>query len=409
MLNEKRIFLLKHQRAFLKSNKMHTAIVGGYGSGKTEAGLLKLFSIMLQEAVDCAYYLPTYPLVEDVALKKIPSILQKMAISYTLKKKPYNVTLANGATVMLRSMDNPDMIAGYEVGYSVIDEIDRMSRKKAEEAFNSITARNRVKLKHQNNAVDFVCTPEGYNFLYNFFVVNASENRLLIKAKTADNPFLPEDYILRLKETYPEQHLNAYLNGEFVNLETKNVFNNFNREENYTSKIVNAYEVLHIGIDFNITKMSAVIHIFENEMLYAVDEITNAYDTVQLCELIKQKYKNHKIVVYPDASGSSRKTSSSTTDHEIIKKYGFVIRCEKTNPTIRDRITATNIGFKNSLGLKRYFINTNNCPNYTESLEQLGYKNGEPDKQSGLDHVADAGTYCAFYFFKQKQSFSIKI
>ena len=110
--SEKRIFLLPHQKAFLKSQAMHTAIIGGYGSGKTEGGIYKLISISLQYNCDTAYYLPTYSLVEDVALKKMPIIFKRLGIEYSIRKKPYNITLSNGTSVMLRSMDNPDLIAG---------------------------------------------------------------------------------------------------------------------------------------------------------------------------------------------------------------------------------------------------------------------------------------------------------
>ena len=147
----------------------------------------------------------------------------------------------------------------------------------------------------------------------------------------------------------------------------------------------------------------------ESGNLFAVDEITNAYDTNEACLLLKSKYPKHKIVIYPDASGDSRKTSSDTTDHQIIKKSGFTLITEKSNPSVKDRISATNIAFKNNDQVSNYFVNSNNCPTYTEALEQLTYKNEIPDKTSGHDHVADAGTYCAYFFFKIKDKKQFRI
>lgn len=394
----KKIYLLPHQKEFVKSNAMHTAIVGGYGSGKTEGGLYKLFSIMLSNGVDTGYYLPTYSLVEDVALKKIPAILDNMEVGFTMKKRPYNVTLKNGSTVMLRSMDNPQLIAGYEVGYSVIDEIDRMRANQSREAFESITARNRVPMPNHPNAVDFVCTPEGFRFLYDFFVRNPSENKKLIKAKTEDNPFLPPDYIERLKETYDNQKLQAYLYGEFVNLTSGSVFADYDTIEHDTDREVTQSNTLHIGMDFNITKMNAVVHIYENGVAYAVDEFVNYYDTRELCEAIKQRYKDFKINVYPDASGSSRNTAGES-DFNIIRQFKFNILSLKKNSFVKDRINTANMAFRQG----KYKVNRRKCPNYAEALTQLAYKNGEPDKSSDLDHITDAGTYYINYTFNNNR------
>ena len=52
---------------------------------------------------------------------------------------------------------------------------------------------------------------------------SARTDRKLIKMRTADNPHLPPDFIERLKEEYDPNLLQAYLNGEFVNLNTGQV------------------------------------------------------------------------------------------------------------------------------------------------------------------------------------------
>jgi len=45
---------------------------------------------------------------------------------------------------------------------------------------------------------------------------------------------------------------------------------------------------------------------------------------------------------------------------------------------------------------KTYLVNSNNCPEYTEALEKIAYNKNEPDKQSGFDHITDAGGYFAY-------------
>ena len=391
------MILLEHQLIFIESNFLHTAIVGGFRSGKSEAGVIKtILKKLAYPKIDVAYYLPTYGLIKDIAYPKFTKLLTDFGISYNLNKSDHEITTPFGRIIM-RSMDNPDTIIGYEVGYSIIDEADILSTKHMEDVFVKVVARLSMPLPDGlPNSLDFVSTPEGYKFLHTFFVKNAHEKKLLIRARTENNPFISKSYIETLKLSYSPQQLDAYLNGEFVNLTSGSVYHKYERAKCATDKTFKANDVLHIGLDFNVTKMAAVIHVMEQGVLYAVAEIINAYDTVEMCEIIKQRYPTNQIVIYPDASGGSRKTSSSDTDFQIIRKYRYRLIVDNTNPAVRDRITVANISFDNG----KYLVNANNCPSYAEALEQMAYKNGVPDKTSGLDHCADAGTYASYQLLK---------
>lgn len=305
-------------------------------------------------------------------------------------------------------MDNPDLIVGYEVGYSLIDEADVLPKDKMREVYNKILARNRKPLPNNDiNSVDFVSTPEGFKFLYEFFIKNPSDDKLLVKGKTRDNPYLPKEYIQSLIDSYTGEQILAYLDGEFVNLTSGNVYRNYNRVLNNTRRIVQENDVLHIGMDFNITKMNAVVHVQDNQKHYAVDEFVNAYDTQELCELIKRKYPRHKTIVYPDGAGSARNTSGKS-DHDIIRSFGFTLRNMTKNPFVKDRVNAMNLAFKNSKGEIEYLVNDEQCPHYVEALERQTYKNGEPDKQSGFDHITEAAGYYIYQATKKAIKYSIR-
>lgn len=402
--------LLEHQAEFIESEFVHTGIVGGFRSGKSQAGVIKTCMKKLKyPGIDVAYYLPTYGLIKDIAYPKFSSFLEEHGINYVLNKTDHEFVTSYGR-IILRSMDNPDTIIGYEVGYSLIDEADVLPTPHMNNVFIKVVARLSIPLPDgKPNCLDFVSTPEGFKFLYDFFVKKPHEKKKLIRAKTKNNPFISDSYIETLEMSYTEQQLEAYLNGEFVNLTSGSVYHKFNRLVNHTNREIQPRDVLHIGMDFNVTKMSAVVHVVENDKLYAVDEIVDAYDTPEMCELIKKAYPNHQIVVYPDASGDSRKTSSSDTDIEIIKKYKFKVKVDESNPSVKDRITTMNVAFCDNKNVTTYLVNTDKCPSYTEALEQLTYKNGIPDKTSGLDHVTDSGGYCAWHQFKIKKSKSFKI
>lgn len=414
MAKEITVDVLVHQAKFIESEAKHTALIGGYGSGKTQGGILKVISKKMKyPGVPVAYYMPTYGLIEDVAFERFEEIFKLYGVSYNLNKSKYYYDTPYGRIIM-RSLMNPDRIVGYEVGYSLVDETDLLPMESMTNAFKKIIARNRKKLPNgEKNQIDVVGTPEGFKFAYNFFVKEKKANRVIIKAKTKDNPFLPEDYIDMLADSYTPQQLEAYLNGEFVNLTSGTVYHRFKRTQNHTNRTIQPNDVLHIGMDFNVTKMNAIIHVVDEKEIdwkntdatiikkkvrikSAVDEIVNAYDTAEIIALIKEKFPTHKIIIYPDASGENRK-SSGRSDIDLLKSAGFVVRKLSKNPFVKDRVNAMNMAFLDSNGNIIYYINTDQCPNYTEALENQVYKNGEPDKTTGYDHPTEAGGYFVYY------------
>ena len=82
----------------------------------------------------------------------------------------------------------------------------------------------------------------------------------MIRAKTTDNPFLPEGFIDSLLQNYPEQLIQSYLNGVFVNLNTGQVYDRFDRAKHVIEAApVNLdNEPRHWGCDFNIGNCNAV-------------------------------------------------------------------------------------------------------------------------------------------------------
>jgi hypothetical protein len=426
------IDLLPHQHDFIFSQFTHTGLIGGYGSAKTFAGVMKtVVKKLAYPGIPVAYYLPTYGLVKDIAFIRFAEILDLIGVPYVLDQTDYEFSTPYGK-ILMRSMMNPDRIVGYEVGYSCVDETDILPEKSMNVVFAQIVGRNRAKLPDGSvNQTDIVGTPEGFKFAYNFLVRNTKPNRKIIKAKTIDNPFLPDGYIDTLKTLYTPEQLEAYLNGEFINLTTGNVYRRFDRKRNHSGRIARPNDILHIGQDFNITKMNAVIHtvdevtalniedfkhlqnweLLRSQVLLkdsariktAVDEIANAYDTPEIIGLVQQKYPDHRVIMYPDASGANR-SSSGRSDIDLLKDAKFVVRALRKNPFVKDRVNAVNMAFLDVIGNTFYYVNTDRCPVYTEALEKQTYKNGEPDKSSGYDHITEAAGYFIYYDSKPTSS-----
>ena len=84
----------------------------------------------------------------------------------------------------------------------------------------------------------------------------------LVQASTYDNEKnLPDDYIDAMLEQYPPELIDAYLNGQPVNLKAGTVYRAYDRTLNGSTETHTPTETLPIGMDFNVAKMAAVVHV----------------------------------------------------------------------------------------------------------------------------------------------------
>lgn len=364
-----------------------------------------------------AYYLPTYPLIQDIAFERFPELCERKGWAFKLNRQDAVMEFPGAGRIVFRNMEQPDRIVGYEVAHSLVDEIDTMATDKARNAWNKIIARNRQKCG-MPNTVGVATTPEGFKFVWERWQKDPAPGYVLFRAKTEENAAnLPPDYIENLRKSYPPNLLLAYLEGEFCNLTAGSVYAEFDRELNACADTIQTSEPLHIGMDFNVGRMSAVVFVLRDGLPRAVDELTNLLDTPATIAAIKSRYEGHAIFVYPDASGGGRRSNNaSESDIALLRAARFSVFAPSSNPPVKDRVLAMNQmicapadGVTNSLGMemrgeqpvvRKLRVNVDRCPGFVEALEKQAYdKNGEPDKTSGMDHLNDAAGYMIHYRF----------
>ena len=76
-----------------------------------------------------------------------------------------------------------------------------------------------------------VTSPEGFHYTHKIFVTDNNDDRHLVRGKTTDNTYLPEQYVKLLESNYDDNLLKAYRDGEFVNLSALSTYHTFNREK----------------------------------------------------------------------------------------------------------------------------------------------------------------------------------
>ena len=398
----------KPQGQFLSMPQKNRAFVGGYGSGKTwVGGQAQCVHYLRHPKVNQGYFSPTYSMIRDIYYPTIEEVAGTMGLNVAIREGNHEVDFYSGrtyrGTTLCRSMDHPASIVGFKIGHATIDELDTLTLRKAEDAWRKIIARMRDN-NTTNNGIDVMTTPEGFRFTHKMFVQLVTDNPELknnyglIQASTYDNEAnLPPDYIPSLKEIYPAELIEAYINGQFVNLTSGTVYRSFNRERCNSTETIIEKEPLFIGQDFNVQRMCSAIFVQRPGGFVCAAELKDVFDTPALIAMLQEKYAGHRIIIYPDASAASRKTvDASKSDIALLQNAGFDIRVNSRNPMVKDRVLATN----KALETGKIKVNTKNCPTVTRCLEQQSYDtNGEPDKSAGFDHMNDAFSYFATYEF----------
>lgn len=417
------------QSRFYLSSEKYPLFCGGMGSGKSTTMSVRAVTDLIEfPGANIGCYAPTYDLLKLITEPFIAQRLTIAGLNYSFNKSDHIFSVEDHGSIICRSLSTPERIIGYEVFRSHVDELDTLKDALAEDAWNKVVARNRQKIyvydEHDRrilkpnwkeldprkeglyltemNRVCGYTTPEGFKFCYKKWKKKPTTSYGLYKVDTYSNQKnLPDGYIEGMLETYPSELIDAYLNGEFTNLRAGRVYPNFDRGLNNSTEVVVGNEPLCVGMDFNVLKGAAGIHVLRNGVPHCVDQIHNAYDTDAQIATLKDRYPGNPITVYPDPAGKNRTSSNTTaTDIAKLKAAGYRLRYHDAHPPIKDRVAAVNAKVLNGKGERTYFVNSQKCPDIVAGFEQQVYdKNGQPDKEGGHDHPLDAVGYYLEYEF----------
>lgn len=378
--------------------------LGGYGSGKSFIMILSaIIDAISIKNVNVYCYSPTFDQIRLNLYPRFQEQLDLLSIKYKTNKSEFSFTLQNKSIIFLRSLQIPERIIGYESYKSHIDELDVLDKNKAEDCFNRVVARTRQSVNNiRPGKVSIYSTPEGFSFLYDRWEKNKpSDDYKIIRSRTIDNPYMDQDYVNSLKATFTPNQLKAYLEGKFVNMQSGTVYDYFDRYKHHSDRLIKPDDVLHIGIDFNIGGCCGAVFVIDNNTPIMVKEFVSN-DTFDIGMYIYKHFieNNHQVYVYPDASSKSRSTNAKQTDIQILRDHGIKrIIVGNQNPHITDRVNSVNTLLYNN----RFLINTYNCPETTEALEQQSYnKNtGKPEKYNDHPSIDDRTDSVGYFIYSK--------
>ena len=242
-----------HQWSFLTSKKPITGLIAGFGSGKTHIFLRKVFVSHItkknNKGVSNGWIIyPTYDLADELFVNPFKELLEAKGIYYQYNIAKHKFTTPYG-TIKIYQLQKPQRIIGAELTYIGFDEFDVESYKNCDIAFKKAIGRMRGS---DDCELFIVSTPEGYHYCHKIFVEDNNEDRLLIHGKTKDNIYLPQNYIKLLESNYDEKMLQAYMEGQFVNLSRGATYYAFNREQHTGEVSYNSRLPIRIGMDWNV-------------------------------------------------------------------------------------------------------------------------------------------------------------
>lgn len=396
------------------------ALEGGLGSGKTFCGVIKMLRLIsVSPGVPGLWIEPTYDLIGSIFLATVDEVLPALGIAYEYRstwRGRRDVLLVHVGTsretpVYCRSGEKPKRIVGFKIGWFIVDEADQVEREVWKRASGRLRDR-RAKVRQQIA----VFTPEeGFNWTWDVFHSTSSSStmrmRLIEGVTTMSNTFNPAEYVDRLKAGHDDEDLQRILTGKRTQ-RSGLVYKRFDPAR-HIRECANPFAgEWFIGADFNVAKMVWVFgRRLGNELHFWGELIGEYVDTIEMAQraldVLQEAARRHHVPMsraqlarstrfIPDASAGQRRTSSRgmASDLDHVQEAGFDVVYKSTNPPVKDRVFAFNLGLHEN----RIFVDGERCPFLVKCLSQQGWsESGEPDKSSGLDHATDAAGYPVHY------------
>ena len=379
-------------------------VVAGRRFGKTYLSTLELLRVALGvgEKVynkNCWYVAPTYKAAKEIAWDMLKSVIRDRDVS-KINESELSIRFKNGSVISLKGAEKPDNLRGRSLDFVVLDEVADM---RPETWFEVI----RPSLSDRQGSALFIGTPKGRNHFYDLWTQDL-DDWASFQYTTLEGGNVPDYEVEAAKRDLDERTFKQEYEAAFVNY-SGIIYYNFDRKESVQPTLLGE-DVLHIGMDFNLDPMSAVVAVRQSDSLRIIDEIIiYGSNTDEMVDEIKVRYPNKRIVIYPDPACRQRKTSAGgRTDLSILQNAGFAVKVRERHTSVRDRINSVNARLKTTDGQRHLFVDPK-CKQVIKSLERQTYKEGtsQPDKDSGYDHMNDALGYLVDYIYPIKREHDI--
>ncbi len=388
------------QQTIVESPQRFKVVVAGRRFGKTHLSIRELCYHARLPDREIWYVAPTYRQAKMITWKKLRKKLVELKWAQKINETELSILLKNGSTISLKGADNYDSLRGIGLDYLVIDEFADIDPEAWYETL-------RPTLADKQGGALFIGTPKGLNWAHDLYTqaLDYPDEWASFQYTTIEGGNVAPEEIEAARRSLDERTFRQEFMASFETFSGR-VFYAFDRKYNLRAWEDELPQELHIGCDFNLDPITAVVAVKLGTTLQVIDEIKIfGSNTDELVDEIKTRFPQKTIIVYPDPAGAARKTSAGgRTDHTILRAAGFTVKSPHGHNAVRDGINAVNAKLRSSAGITSLYIDPK-CKYVIECLEKQTYKEGTsiPDKDSGFDHMNDALRYMTDYLFPIRQ------
>jgi len=378
------------------SKKRFRVVLAGRRLGKTFFALAWLIDEADKRPNgECWYVAPTYSMAKNIAWRQLKQLLEGHDVK--TNEAELTIELPNGSRIQLKSGEKPDALRGSSLRACVLDEAGFMVKEVWQDSISPATS-------DQEAPVLFISSPPvSFNWFTDLYL-NAkddpdfTEDWDAFQFTTIEGGNVSESEIERArKQLDPKTFRREYL----ATLETMGgrVYSEFDRDVHVASDLLMPQDVneLFVGIDFNVSPMTAIIATKAGDQIHIFDEIRLMdSNTFELATEIKRRYPKHRINAYPDPAGRHRKTIGQIgqTDFTTLESFGFYVYAPRKITSVQDGINTVQSALRTADGQAHLYVHPS-CRHLITSFERFVYKDGTaiPDKAGGFDHQLDCCRY----------------
>ena len=371
-------------------------VIAGRRFGKTHLSIRELARNARLPGRTVWYVAPTYRQAKMITWKKLKQRLVDLRWVSKINETELTLELKNTSSISLKGADNHDSLRGIGLDYLVIDEFADVDPDAWYETL-------RPTLSDREGHALFIGTPKGLNWAHDLYAMQTEfpDEWRSFQYTTLEGGNVKAEEIEAARRSLDERTFRQEYEATFETFSGR-VYYAFDRKRNLKEYSDDLPRELHVGIDFNVDPICAVIAVKLKDTLHVIDECRiYGSNTDELVQEIRNRYNKKQIIAYPDPAGAQRKTSAGgRTDHTILRNAEFRVLAPHSHNPVRDGVNAVNAKLLSSAGITSLYI-APQCKYVIECLEKFTYKEGTslPDKDSGFDHMADALRYMVDYLF----------
>lgn len=382
--------LTEPQREVYDAPERFKLLCSGRRFGKTYLCIARLINWAIEKPGSlCWYVTANYRMAKQIAWRQLRQMIPN-EVFLSKNEAELTIELKNGSILALKGSDNPDSLRGVSLSALVVDEAAYVRQ----DAWEMVL---RPALSDQGGPAWFITTPNGLNWFHGLWEAAADQpDWSTFSFTTIEGGNVPAEEIAAAKRTLDERTFRQEYLASFETLSGR-CFPDFD-DGNIDDSICDLGGPVLVGLDFNVGIMAGCIASKAGDTLHIWDQISvKNSNTDEVCQMLKSRFGNREVHVYPDPTGSARKTSAAgETDHGIIRRWGFKCISPKHPWAVKDRLNATNWLIKNAEGDRRLFVHSR-AKDVIKSFRNTTYKEGSEDfvidKTAGIEHWIDGTGY----------------